>query len=209
MRTSAYLLILCIGSAPVLACQASRPTSEPNPAIVASEPEPEPKPEPEPPSEPEPEPEPPSEPEPSMATPDGCQVLLIIESDAANGRFAKPVTLTAKAKNLTEAPLELTMPDRCPGGEVNFSGLEPGEGSYDYYRTCNMGACAGGRPSVVIALPPGEVVQVGGAEIHPDGKRPCNEAIATGSYSLSFTLPLEGSNNPVVCGPEPIELRRG
>jgi hypothetical protein len=114
--------------------------------------------------------------------------MLVIEAD--KGTLAGPVTLQARAKNLTTKPLELTLSDRCPGGEAHFSGLEVQDGSYDYYHTCAMGACAGGRPPIVIALPPGEIVNISGAQIDPDGRKPCNDPIAVGTYKLSFSLPL-------------------
>jgi hypothetical protein len=133
--------------------------------------------------------------------------MLVIEADKA--KLAGPVTLLARAKNLTAKPLELTLTDRCPGGEANFSGLETQDGSYDYYQTCAMGACAPGRPPKVIALPPGEIVDISSTQIDPAGDRPCLSPIAAGTYELSFSVsPAEGSSNPVMCGPEPLVLRR-
>jgi hypothetical protein len=193
--------------ASLLACSTSKPAVEAADSITASQPAtPEPTTmEPEPATvEPEPaQPPAPSEPE----TSDECQIMLVLEAD--KGNLAGPVTLLARAKNLTANPLELTLADRCPGGEAHFSGLESQDGSYDYYHTCAMGACAGGRPPIVIALPPGELVDISSAQIDPTGKKPCNRPIATGTYNLSFSVsPAEGSNNPVLCGPEPLVLRR-
>jgi hypothetical protein len=150
------------------------------------------------------------EPEPEPETSDSCQVLLIVEAVGAKGRLTGPVTLRASAKNLTDAPLELALTDACPDGEARFFGLEPTKDErYDYYNSCAAGMCAGGRPSKVIALPPGETVEISSAQIQPAGDQPCNEPIAPGKYELSFAVVLaKGSSNPVLCGPEPITLHR-
>jgi hypothetical protein len=204
VRISPTFPTLCL-AASMFACGPAQPTAEPaEPATAAptsdtseiTPPEVEPAP-----SEAEPEPAP-EEP------PTGCQVQLMLETNSANGKLASVTTLRASAKNLTEAPLELTLPDRCPGGEAMFSGLEPVDGSYDYYSTCAMGMCAPGRPARVIALPPGEVVEISSVEIHPKGKKPCNEPLAAGKYTLSFTVESDRASNPVLCGPEPLELTR-
>ncbi|HVI02032.1 MAG TPA: hypothetical protein VM869_25140, partial [Enhygromyxa sp.] len=90
-----------------------------------------------------------------------------------------------------------------------FSGFETARVShYDYYRTCAMGMCAGGRPPIVIDLPPGEVVTIVSTEISPKGEGPCNEAIAAGTYKLTFKLRSDKHPNPVLCGPEPLRLTR-
>jgi hypothetical protein len=135
-------------------------------------------------------------------------VLLVLESEDANGKLAKVVMLQARAKNLTATPLQLTLEDRCPGGEAQFSGLESVQEYYDYYHTCTMGACMPGPPRV-IALPPGEVVDISSTQIDPDGEMPCGAPIPAATYQLSFTLPTEGAGNPTLCGPEPLVLRRG
>jgi hypothetical protein len=203
--------VLLIVTISLLACSSGQPTVEPasqpaapihatepaSPAIEPATPEPKPQ-------EPEDAPT-----QPSSESPGACQVQLVLEAPGANGRLSGSVTLQASVKNLTDGPLTLTLEDRCPGGEAWFSGLEPPDGSYDYYRTCAMGACMDGRPPKVFALSPGETVEIASAEIDPAGKKPCNRPIATGTYQLSFSLhPVAGTSNPVLCGPEPLELRR-
>lgn len=142
---------------------------------------------------------------PTAEAPDGCQVLLVIEAEGAKGQLDKPVTLLARAKNLTTTPLELTLEGRCPGGDARFSGLDP---EYDWYHTCTMGMCMDGQPTKVIALPPGAVMDIASAQIDPDGQG-CTRPLAAGTYELSFSLRFpEGASNPTLCGPEPIVLRR-
>jgi hypothetical protein len=199
VRISLTFSSLCI-AASVLACHPTQPTPEPvtpAPASDTSEITP-------------PEVEPPArqtEPDPaSDEPPAGCQVQLLLESDSAPGKLGNPTTLRAVAKNLTAAPLELMLPDECPDGEASFSGLEPADGSYDYYGTCAMGMCAPGRPARIIALPPGEVVEISSIEIHPNGKKPCNGPLAAGTYTLTFTIDSGAASNPVLCGPEPLQL---
>jgi hypothetical protein len=210
------LLPTIVAAASLVACGPGEPTVEPAAPTEASEPakqEAEVEVAAEAEVEAEVEPEPEAEPEQPTTTPlsedpDSCQVLLVIEAEGAKGQLGKPVTLQARAKNLTETPLELTLEDRCPGGPAFFAGLEPPDGSYDYYRTCNKGVCAE-RPPIVIALPPGELVDISSTQIDPAGKQPCNEPISPGRYELSFTLPLaRGAKNPTTCGPEPLVLRR-
>jgi hypothetical protein len=143
---------------------------------------------------------------PSVEAPDGCQVLLVIETDSANGQLAGQVTLLARAKNLTSGSLELTLQGRCPGGDAWFSGLDP---EYDWYHTCTMGMCADGQPTKVIALPPGGAIDIASTQIDADGRQSCNRPIAAGTHELSFSLVFpEGASNPTVCGPEPLVLHR-
>lgn len=197
MRISSLCLV-----ALVLACRPTQPAPEPVTPAPASDTSEITPPEGEPPArqvEPEPEPEP---------APAGCQIQLLLESDSASGNFGNPTTLRALAKNLTPAPLELMLPDQCPGGEAHFSGLESASGGYDYYGTCAMGMCAPGRPARIIALPPGELVEISSVEIHPKGRKPCNDPLAAGTYTLTFTIESEAATNPVLCGPEPLRLTR-
>jgi hypothetical protein len=209
VRNNWCLPIVTVVVGSLLGCGPSQPIVEPATPTTASDPTVEPVVEP---VTPTPESEPAtSEPEPEPATiapdvevSDACQVMLVLEADG-DKKLVKPLTLLARAKNLTSTPLELTLKDRCPGGEVQFSGLGHG---YDYYRTCAMGACPGGRPPKVFALPPGATVDISSPNIDPDGAGPCNEPIAAGKYELTFTLPLEGGSNPVLCGPTPLVLRK-
>lgn len=216
VQVSRFLSTVTMVTASLLACISAKPTVESADSTAASLPATS-EPVTSEPATPEPvKPEPAtSEPDPAESEPappaveisDTCQVMLVLEADKKT--LAGPVTLLARAKNLTQKPLELTLPDRCPGGEAHFAGLEPKEGSYDYYHTCTMGACAGGRPPIVIALPPGGIVDISSTQIDPDGNRPCNDPIAAGTYELSFSVsPAEGSSNPVMCGPDSLVLRR-
>jgi hypothetical protein len=213
VRITWSLPTVIVFTASLLACDSSQPTVEPD-STAASEPAtsepaasdpvtPEPvTPEPEP---AEPEPTEPSTP-PASESSGECQVMLVIEAD--KGKLAGVVMLQARARNLTDKPLKLTLKDRCPGGEAQFSGLESVQESYDYYHTCTMGMCAPGRPAKVITLPPGELVDISSTQIDPDGDMPCDRPIPAGTYELAFTLPTEGSGNPVLCGPDPLVLRR-
>ena len=208
VRISLTFPSLCL-AASMLACGPAQPTAQPSvepvePATPASDTSEITPPEAEP-AAPEAEPE---HAHASDERPTGCQVQLLLETDSVNGKLGNPTTLRASAKNLTAAPLELMLPDRCPGGEAAFSGLEPADGSYDYYSTCAAGMCAPGRPARVIALPPGQVVEISSVEIHAKGKKPCNEPLAAGEYTLSFTIDSTAATNPVLCGPEPLQLTR-
>jgi hypothetical protein len=218
VQVSWFLSTVTMVTASLLACDTGQPSVEPTDTTAASQPvtpdpvtpdpvtpdpvTPEPV-MPEPQLEPEPEHEQTSVP-PEGEVSDACQVMLVLEA-RGDKKLVKPVTLLARAKNLTSTPLELRLKDRCPGGEAQFSGLGD---AYDYYATCAMGACAGGRPPRVIALPPGETVDISSTDIAPDGDAPCNEPIAARKYELTFTLPLEGASNPVLCGPTPLVLRK-
>jgi hypothetical protein len=176
--------------ATLLACGPDQPTVEPAASTNASEPAP---------SESDPE----QAPTPIVDAL-GCQVLLTLAVERGKGRASGVVTLQARAKNLTDAALQLTLEDHCPNGSALFSGLAP---EYDYYHTCTMGMCMR-EPSKVIALPPGELVDVESTLIHVEGQG-CNGPISPGTSELSFSLALlAGANNPVLCGPEPVALRK-
>jgi hypothetical protein len=211
VQISWSLSTVALVTASLLACRTDMPVVEPADSTAATSEPVTPDPVTPEPATSEPttsEPDPAQTPTPpAVETSDECQVMLVVEADKA--KLAGVVTLLARAKNLTAKPLELTLEDRCPGGEAHFSGLDSQDGSYDYYHTCAMGACAGGRPPIVIALPPGELVDISSTQIDPDGQTSCNGSIAAGTYKLSFSVsPAKGSSNPVLCGPEPFVLRR-
>lgn len=201
VRISLTFSSLCL-TASVLACRPDQPTPEPVASAPASDTSVIAPPEVEP-AAPQVEPEPEAAPE---EPPAGCQVQLLLETNSVSGKLGNPTTLRAVAKNLTPAPLELMLPDQCPDGEARFSGLEAASGGYDYYGTCAMGECSPGRPARVIALPPGEVVEISSIEIHPKTKTTCNGPLAAGTYTLTFTIDSEAATNPVLCGPEPLQL---
>src|SRR5690606_37048629 len=82
-----------------------------------------------------------------------CEVRLSM----AQKRAGRRVRLVARATNLTQETITLTAPDACPAGPVRFMGLPAG---YDYYGTCNAGACRGPRDPVRWTLAPGQTVEL-------------------------------------------------
>jgi hypothetical protein len=104
--------------------------------------------------------------------------------------------VTAVASNRTAAPLELTLPSRCPEGSIRFAGLPA---RWDYYGTCTAGMCPP-EPPVKVTLPPGTAVDL--ATIRVAARPPCNPVLPPGRYPITFTLP-DGATAAKVCGPSP------
>jgi hypothetical protein len=89
--------------------------------------------------------------------------------------------LTGIAENRTDAPLSFTLPDRCPQGELDFTGLPAG---YDYYRWCTKGACAGPRRPLAFQLAPREKRVIVATTLSVDGSAPCSIALQPKLYSI-------------------------
>jgi hypothetical protein len=120
-----------------------------------------------------------NQPEPDTA---GCQVRLRVEIRESGPLRAVRVF----ADNLTDAELSFELPERCPNGLVDFSGLGA---RYDYYGTCNAGACAGWPPVRRITLGRRSAQLLAEAAINVQGKAPCTSALAPGRYTLRPLLP--------------------
>ena len=112
-----------------------------------------------------------------------CALLLRTEAQPVSPREQR---LVVTAQNVTKEHLRFRLPDRCPNGLIAFEGLSP---DYDYYGTCNAGACPGERPSHAIELAPGERRQLATAAIHLEGKQPCTQPLAPGSYTVRAVPP--------------------
>jgi hypothetical protein len=69
-----------------------------------------------------------------------------------------------------------------------FQGL--GE-SYDYYRSCAKGACAGAREPERFTLLPGQTIELATIEVDPKGAS-CTAALPPGRHTISFSVPLAG-----------------
>lgn len=98
--------------------------------------------------------------------------------------------LIARGKSWSASPLRVTVPNVCPGAAPAFSGLPRG---YDYYGTCNQGACfapASGRR--VIEIPPGGWVDIATTRIDPRGDG-CNRPLPPGDYHVRYTLDVQGA----------------
>jgi hypothetical protein len=96
--------------------------------------------------------------------------------------------LSVVAENVSAHGVEFELPDRCPSGSVDFEGLPAG---FDYYRTCNAGACPGPRQPQRVSLDPGGRRQVALARVDMTASI-CNPALAPGYYQVRPVLPLMG-----------------
>jgi hypothetical protein len=93
--------------------------------------------------------------------------------------------VVASVYNPGTRSVSFELPDRCPAGPVDFSGLPAG---YDYYGTCTQGACPGGRPAKRFDVGPGESFELARVEIDP-AQSACNAALAPGRHVIGFSLP--------------------
>jgi len=129
-------------------------------------------------------------PESPASAAERCDVMLRLEVQGEDRVRA----LRVYAENLRGERLELELPERCPAGLVDFEGLGAG---YDYYGTCNAGACADSPPIRRITLEPQARRQlIAAAHIHLDGRAPCTTALPPGSYTVR---PLPPETSASVC----------
>jgi hypothetical protein len=110
-----------------------------------------------------------------------CPIAVSIEVTGSGPQR----TLVVTAENRTSSPQEVVLPDRCPAGPIEFSGLPAG---YDYYGTCAMGACPGPRPDARIGLGAGERRELGRTTINVEAAT-CNAALPAGEYGITVSLP--------------------
>ena len=95
------------------------------------------------------------------------------------GTFTLRATLTSLV-----GPTEVTLPDPCPNGAAVFRGLPE---TYDYYGTCNAGACPTTSPRNVPLTDAPTVI----AETSVDPRQgTCNAPLASGLYLISAELSL-------------------
>lgn len=93
--------------------------------------------------------------------------------------------LVVGAENRGTGVQELVLPDRCPSGPVEFTGLP---GGYDYYGVCAMGACVGERSPVRLGLGVGEQRELARTTLEL-GASSCNAPVPAGEYRLSAVIP--------------------
>src|SRR5688572_16784111 len=89
-------------------------------------------------------------PAPTPSPSQACSVRLAARLDGKRGGTFK---VTVALHNGSDRAFEIDLADRCPQGLVDFTGLRAG---YDYYDSCNKGACPGNRPPHHVELAPGE-----------------------------------------------------
>jgi hypothetical protein len=109
------------------------------------------------------------------------------------GGYARRLRVTAE--NVGANALVLELPDRCPNGPIDFTGLDS---SYDYYGTCNAGACAGTRPPKRITLAPGVTTDVASTTLHLGGAPPCTTRLTEGRRRIVPVAPELGVPTCVV-----------
>ena len=115
----------------------------------------------------------------------GCAVVFHANwTSTDDGRRA----LSVVDENVSPHGVEFVLPDRCPTGAVDFEGLPAG---FDYYGTCNMGACPGPRSPQHVSLDPGGRRQIAQALVDVAASA-CNRALAPGYYQVRPVLPVIG-----------------
>lgn len=110
-----------------------------------------------------------------------------------NGR----IHLEARMTSNGEEPVKIALRHRCPNGPISFVGL--GE-DFDYYGTCNMGACAEPESVTHLTVPAGGERVTVVALSWPEGGDGCRRPLPFGRHDLNAwgdLLEPEGSN---LCG---------
>lgn len=125
--------------------------------------------------------EPSAQPSPRQG-PSDCQVLLRVELQERDAN----VSVRVLARNLTPEPLTFELPERCPNGLIDLVGLGPG---YDYYQTCNKGACQGFPPARRVKLSPGQEQILTGAHVSLQGKAPCTKPLSGTRFEIGAVAP--------------------
>ena len=120
------------------------------------------------------------------ALPDGCVVALRL---SVTERAPLERRVEVVAENRRKEPITFELPERCPNGLVDFTGL--GEG-YDYYGTCTAGACFRPNSAVTITLAPGERRPLVETTLFLGGQEPCRKALPSGRFALA-AVPPRGS----------------
>lgn len=138
--------------------------------------------------------------------PGACDVKLLTRVDGAAtatldaGSEAK---LEAWLINGTTQDQTFTIPDRCPGIDVSFSGF----GAVDLYdASCMQGQCADTSPPTrTITVPARGRVLVEQTTLKQD--LPCADAVPAGTYTIDFTVAWQGAV-PVTCsGPATVTVK--
>ncbi|MFW6051146.1 MAG: hypothetical protein ACODAU_08225 [Myxococcota bacterium] len=122
-----------------------------------------------------------------------CRLVVRAHARPDGGPLSHRLWVTAE--NVGDAPVELTLPDRCPDGPVDFRGLAEG---YDYYGTCSAGACPGPREPKRMSLPPGASEELASTTVHLRGAPPCTEGLAEGRHRIVPVVPDLGVPTCVV-----------
>lgn len=95
------------------------------------------------------------------------------------------VKIALRAENLSGQAVSFTLPDNCPSGPLALRGLGAG---FDYYGSCNAGACPGPRRSSVVSLGPGEARDLATTTIPLLGSA-CTPALKPGRAVVDVIAP--------------------
>jgi hypothetical protein len=118
----------------------------------------------------------------AQAAPASCDLVLATRI-TAKGRWQYAVQLTAE--NVSTRSVAFVLPDRCPAGPLDLEGLPDG---YDYYQTCNAGACLGPRGVQTVQLAPREKRSLVSIVLSAAGNA-CNPQLDPGLYQVRPVAP--------------------
>jgi hypothetical protein len=114
------------------------------------------------------------------------------------------VVLTAVMSNLTRAPIEVVLPERCPSGPIAFSGLGA---KYDYYGVCAATPCQPLAAEQRRSIPSG-THELARTAIDPRGTA-CAPPLAPARYTITFPPPRLPAHVRACSSASPIlDLRR-
>jgi len=128
-----------------------------------------------------------------------CELVLSTKL-VSRGRFQ--YSLQVLIENATAHDLQFLLPDRCPVGPIDFDGLPDG---YDYYQTCNAGACLGPRGMHALELGARERRTLLTVQLSAAGG-PCNDQLERALYQIAPIAPTVSYR--VCVEPARLDLRK-
>lgn len=199
LALTAMFLFACAGGAE------PGPEHAPKTETLANDPPPHPPDAPHPPDElvPPAGPEPwdpgrlPSSPEGALDVtprgPNSCVAQLELTAELVGDEVKLRATLASNS----DSSVNVTLHSPCPGGPVAFTGL--GEG-FDYYGTCNAGACQETDEPLTVFLPAGRGKVEIASTFFPISGDACRPPLEGGSHHLYGQAQVIAPEGATICG---------
>jgi hypothetical protein len=99
------------------------------------------------------------------------------------------IDISANVQNLTKAPIEVVLKNRCPKGYLDYAGLPRG---LDYHELCNRRRCvAKDEPPLTFTVEAGQWAPLPGFVLERGGRKPCQKPLAEGTYEVKVVTPKD------------------
>lgn len=125
--------------------------------------------------------------------PNRCVAQLDLFAEVVGGEVVLRATLASNS----ESSVSVTLSAPCPGGPVAFSGLGDG---FDYYGTCNVGACQDANGTVTVVLPDERRRVEIASTTFPIAGDTCRPGLSGGSHHLYGEAHVLSPEGATICG---------